>query len=446
MASKVTLKIGNSSCQLAGLNELQFKKLKAILSYSIDQQAAYFSRSTHNLRRYLIDKKGNFPTGLLYLVRKFLKEEKISIRVEDDRVQPVSKPGLFTMSLPYEPYSEQIEAAKAAKFHHRGIISAPTGVGKSVIVALIINELQVNTLVVVPSIELKRQLTEGLKKTFGEKQVGGLGKPIAVENVDALDTKEVLKGYDCVITDEFHHAGAKTYRELNKKAWKNIYYRFGMTATPFRSDENEKLLLESVLSNVIYRILYQDAVDKGYIVPVEAYFIEVPPTKVKGHTWAQVYKELVVENKPRSQIISNLLVNLHSNNCSALCLVKEIAHGKKLSDSTGAGFANGQHEDCALLLDWFNQKRISILIGTTGVIGEGVDTKPCEYVIIAGLGKSKTQFMQQVGRAMRKYPGKENAKVVIFLDRSHKWSKAHFAAQVKILREEYGVEPVRLEI
>ena len=42
----------------------------------------------------------------------------------------------------------------------------------------------------------------------------------------------------------------------------------------------------------------------------------------------------------------------------------------------------------------FNMGEIKTLIGTTGVVGEGVDTRPTEYVIIAGLGKSKPAFMQ----------------------------------------------------
>jgi len=446
--SKIDLIINNSYSKINGLNTAQMSKLKKILSYTISDNAAYYSNSFYNTRRYLIDRYGNFPTGLLYLVDQFLIDQGIELSTREDARSPLlqSRVYLSTLKLPYEPYPEQVEAAKAAFKHKRGIIVAPTGVGKSVIAALIVQFLHVRTLIIVPSLELKRQLTKSLSEYFSPEEVGGLGSTIAIENVDALDTNQLLEGYDCIIIDEFHHSAAATYQKLNKNAWKKIFYRFGLTATPFRSQESERLLLESVLSNVVYRIEYQDAVKKGYIVPIEAYYLEIPKQVVDGYTWREVYKELVTKNEVRNKIISELIRRIYEFKGKTLCLVKEIEHGKAIAQITGAGFAYGQDEDCEILINLFKDGKLSALIGTTGVIGEGVDTKPAEYVIIAGLGKSKNAFMQQVGRVMRTYPGKESGKVIIFLDRSHKWARAHFKAQVKILKEEYGIIPSRLEL
>ncbi len=440
----IKLTIGNSTCKIEGLSVKQFSELKKLLSYQVNASAAYFSGG-HNNTRYLLGRRGDFPTGLLYIVKAYLKHIKEEFSVVETRVKPV-KQLILAANLGFSPYKEQVEAADACYNHQRGIVVAPTGVGKSVIAALIINRLQVPTLVVVPSLELRRQLITTLQNIFGEENVGSLhkGRYIAVENVDALDPNEPLVGYDCVIIDEFHHSGAKTYRKLNEKAWNDVFYKFGLTATPFRSQEDERLLLESVLSKVIYRIEYEDAVKKGYIVPMDAYYLELPKTEVKGDTWGEVYKELVVSNKVRNSIIAKLLIALHQNKISTLCLVKEIAHGNAITKLTGGAFANGQNDECEVLIQFFNDKHLRVLTGTTGVLGEGVDTKPCQYVIIAGLGKSKNAFMQQVGRAFRVSPGKERATVIIFKDNSHKWSKAHFNAQVKILKEEYGVTPTRL--
>lgn len=415
------------------------------MSYDIGSQAAYFSNSMHSRKRSLLGARGDFPTGLLYIVEKFLA--KTPHVVKDARVEPTQPERRFYSKRSFTPYAEQKGAAAACLIEKRGIVVAPTGVGKSVIAEIIVELLQVNTLIVVPTLELKRQLTDSMKWTFGGV-VGGLGSPIAVENVDALNPKTVLTGYGCVIIDEFHHSGAKTYRALNKTAWKNVFYRFGLTATPFRSQDNERLLLESVLSKVIYRITYQEAVDKGYIVPMEAYYVEVEPTKTEGYTWHEVYKDLVVDNKGRNAIVAEILDRLRDADRSTLCLVKEIQHGMnigKAAEYTHA-FAKGENDNNWELIRELEYANRKTLIGTTGVIGEGVDTKPCEYVIIAGLGKSKNAFMQQVGRGMRKYPRKESCKVIIFKDKSHKWTLAHYREQCKILREEYGIKPVRLEI
>lgn len=435
----IVLDVNNSLSRIYGLHsDAQFRQLRDILSYTAE---GYFG-GRPPAKRYLIDKKGCFPTGLLPRVEEFLKEE--THRICDFRTVPTPS-HLFKLELPYPPYPEQIAASEAAIAANRGIISMPTGSGKSVVIALIINKVQVPTLVVVPSLELKRQLTASLKATFGSYAVNSNG-PITVENVDALDVTKVERKYDCVIIDEFHHSAAATYRKLNLKAWGNIYYRFGLTATPFRANDNEALLLESVLSQVIYNIPYQTCVDLKRIVPIEAYYIDLPVTQMKGNpnSWPAVYSELVVNNVARNLIISNLIHSLASS--PTLTLVKEIRHGEILAEITGRPFANGAADNTRELILEFILGENKSLIGTTGVIGEGIDTKPAEWLINAAGGKSKNQFMQQVGRVLRLHPGKETGKVILFRDTSNKWLLNHFKAQVKILKEEYGVAPAKLTL
>ncbi len=312
------------------------------------------------------------------------------------------------------------------------------------IAALIVQRLGVKTLIVVPSLELKSQLTESFKAWFGRSNVGK-GKLVYIENVQALDPKQPVKGYDCLIIDEFHHSAAATYRRLNKYAWNGIYYRVGLTATPFRNQDEERLLLESILSQVVYELDYKTAVYKRYICPVESFYFDLPKQKTTATTWPSVYSQLVVNNDHRNQVIANTLLALKAGKLSTLCLVKEIKHGEILSKLTGIPFANGQDEDSRQFIEEFKEGRILCLIGTTGVIGEGVDTKPCEYVVIAGLGKAKSAFMQQVGRAVRRHGSKETAKVILFRDKSHKFTLRHYEAQAKVLEEEYGSLPSKID-
>lgn len=342
------------------------------------------------------------------------------------------------------PYKEQLDAVAAALEFGRGTIVMPTGMGKSVTIALLINELKVNTLIVVPTLELKRQLTSSLMTYFGQNVIKD--RYIVIENIDSSALQRSAS-YDCVIIDEAHHAAAETYRKLNKSYWNGIYYRFFFTATPFRSRDEEQILLEALCGQVIYEVPYQLAVDKGYIVPLEAYYLEIPKTAIDPDAnWPEVYSKLVVNNEVRNKAISELINILHYVQVSALTLVKEIKHGNLLSGLSRAAFANGESDDCAFLIKAFSEKKLLTLLGTTGVCGEGVDTRAAEYVIIAGLGKAKTQFMQSVGRAFRTYPDKTSAKVILIKDKSHKFTLRHFNAQVKILRDEYGVVPIKLEI
>lgn len=432
------IRIDNTDSKLVGMLDTDFKLLRKELSYRLDPVMTRFMPNPAGHVKYLLDKKGNFPTGLLHKVTDFLNKRKIAYKAIDLRsTEPCLKVArrAFNASSTRIPYQAQLEALYAVKMNHRGVVQMPTGCGKSFVIALMLQELKLKTIIVVPTLELKRQLTEDLTDTLTTME------GIVIENIDS-NRLNALTGYDCLILDEIHHAAAKTYRNLNKKAWSKIRYRYGMTATPFRNNPEEQLLYESVAGEVIYKLSYIEAIKAGYIVPVEAYYIEVPKIPVEGYSWAEVYKELVVRRDDRNSFICHLCAILP--NC--LTLVKEIEHGEELALITGIPFANGVDENSKDYIKAFSQGKIPALIATEGVCAEGVDTKACQWVIIAGLGKAKTRFMQAVGRSVRTFPGKESAKVIIILDRSHRWSYNHFKEQKKILRQEYGVEVLKLDL
>jgi superfamily II DNA or RNA helicase len=430
----IQLTVDNSYSRITGLSDLEHKELKELLSYEIDAQAAYFSGSFRT-KRSLFGKRGDFPTGCLYLVNRWLNDKNHVYN--DHRTRPQPRHGLFSLNLGLTPYQPQLNAVKACLTHNRGTISAVTGSGKSVMMALLVNALQLRTLIIVPNLALKNQLTESFRQYFGSLT------NITIENIDSSKLINE-RDYDVLIIDEAHHVAAKTYRNLNKKAWGGIYHRYFFTATPYRSREEEQLLMESVCGEVIYKLDYKTAVDSEFIAPVEAYYIELPHTDTDGYTWSEVYSDLVVNNEARNKIIKNLIHLLEGQN--VLTLVKEIRHGEWLKTITGSPFANGQDEGSKDLISQFSNGEFKSLIGTTGVMGEGIDSKPTEWVIIAGLGKSRPAFIQQVGRGIRKYEGKESCKVIIFKDKSHKWTLAHFNAQVRYLKEEYGIKPAKLEV
>ena len=431
-----TVVVGNSTSVIKGYSVTEEKELRKLLCYTPPASVGFFTGG-YAKPRYLISKTGEFPTGLLSMVLKWCDG---NFEIVDNRTKPKIQLGMHVLKLPYKPYAEQIQAVDACVKVSRGIVSAVTGFGKSLLMALLIHRMQLKTLVIVPNLELKRQLTESFKEYFGDLT------NITIENIDSNSLPKHTN-YDMLLIDEAHHVAAKTYRDLNKKAWKGIYYRYFFTATPFRSRDEEQILFESIAGDIIYTVSYHDAAEKGHIVRIEPYYITVPRTVPKGNIkmWASMYSELVVHNDARNEIISDLAKNLKAAGKSTLILVKEIAHGEILSSLTNLQFANGKNTDSVDIIKFFNQQKLPAIIGTTGVIGEGIDTKPCEYVIIAGLGKSRPAFMQQIGRGIRKFSEKDSCKIIIFKDPSHKWTLAHFREQCKTLREEYGVEPIEIK-
>lgn len=435
----IALTIGNSYSIIKGLSPAAEKALQKELSYEVDPQAAYYGGRFGSKRKSLLDRQGSFPSGLVARVEAYIAKLNLGpITRFDSRSRPIT--GSVSLKPDFngiQPYDDQVKAADAAVAFRHSCISMPTGSGKSMVMALVIAKLQVKTLIVVPTLEIKRQLSAGLERTFGKT------KHIRVENIGAAALKKATD-YDMLIIDECHHSASKTYGKLNKTAWQGIYYRLFLTATPFRTQAEEMLLYEGIAGPVRFKLSYSEAVAKKYIVPVEAYYLEVPKQQTNAVSWAEVYREHVVRNNPRNEMIAALLHQL--GDASTLCLVKEIEHGEILSEMAGLPFVNGQDEDSRRYIEQFNSGAIKQLIGTTGVLGEGIDTKPAEFIIVAGLGKAKSSFMQSVGRGVRQYPGKESAKIVIIKDRSHKFTLRHFNTQAKILKEEYGVVPSKLDV
>lgn len=466
----ISLEIGNSVCAVKGVTQPQLTELRDVCAYYVSSGRSVPRKGKdgktrwikEKQKRHLMSQKGLFPTGLLYIVEKFIFDKAWDVKRVDTRKRPairyLSDKSLY-ISRKYEPREEQLAAAMSALAQERGIIVGPTGVGKSAICELICDTLRVKTLIVVPSLPLKKQLTETLREAFGRDMVGPLGKncvpqvPISVENVDALSPNRKLSGVDCVIIDEFHHSAAATYRALNLKSWCDVYFKIGLTATPFRANDEERLLLESVLSKVIYRIEYNTAVEKKYIVPLEAYYIDMPKdSKVRDiSNFASAYTHYVVKNDNRNKIIADMVSNLIDAGQSTLVLTKQIAHGNELKELLRARghdvpFAEGSSETKSEDIEAFNSKASIAAIGTVGVMGEGMDTRPAEWVFLAGGGKSKNQFMQNVGRVFRNYPGKVSGKVVMIRDQNNKWLLEHFNKCVKYLREEYGVIATKLDL
>lgn len=437
----IKVSIGNSVSEISGYSIQEYRQLRQLLSYTISDAKQHFGGFGSPVR-YLIDKKGVFNTGLLPLVNEYIDKTGKQISLADFRIPPKRSQMPYNFKVKITPYLPQQEAVDRALKAPEGCgsIVMPTGSGKSITFALLIKSLGLKTLIVVPNLTLKTQLTETFTNLFTSL------KGITIENISSSALKK-KENYDLLIIDEMHHAAAATYQKLNRTNWNGIYHRFFFSATPKRNDPDEQMLLESITGQVIYNLSYQEAVDQQMIVPVSALVIDAPLNVISGSKWPSVYKELVVHNQSRNMTILLLMISMHKNKIPTLVLVKEVEHGRILSQDGSFAFACGEDKESKHNIDLFNSGKITVLIGTMGVIGEGVDTKPAEVVIIAGMGKSRPAMIQAVGRVLRKSRDKEIGTVILINDaKNHKWGKTHYNAQKATLKEVYGVAPTKITV
>jgi superfamily II DNA or RNA helicase len=467
------IKVGNSVSFLS-------KRLPNYILWDINKNTCYKDETiffkTKNWKLSVTnlfnEEELSFPTGLMRRVCKVLQMYNIPFKIEDNRKIPQNgKLSLTTKIEEPKAYSDQDAALRALSESPsgRGICVLPTGVGKTRVMKDLIQKLGVHTLVVEPGVNLKKQVCDYLEACFGPvvgefSKVGELS-PITVCNLDALTNcpKERLAQFDCVIFDEYHHEACATARMINEVKLDDIYYKYAFTATNFRNNKNEMVLLESVMSNEVYSISPLCAIDRGYIVPISYYRQDIqdkPPENFdtgpfapseaelsdmwerqkKGMKYHRVYKKFITLEDERNEKIIAQAQDLMQKGIQTLILVKEIAHGEllhqELSDSV---FVNGSQDKAFNFssISDFNSSKIPIIIGTS-VIGEGIDTKSAGAVILGNAEKAESKIMQNIGRVVRTFPGKDRGLVFDYNDLGHETTAKHSKKRAKIIKKHFG--------
>lgn len=177
---------------------------------------------------------------------------------ESAPVEPVELPGMRLLrarrgacqllepaprlGLTPRPYQEDALAAWAEN-GGRGVVVLPTGAGKTVLALMAIAQAGVRPLVVVPTLELLKQWTEGIRQHLNlpEEAVGQVGggarqfRPATVITYDsAWRRPRDLRPFGLLIFDEAHHLPSSSYRRIAEAS--GAPFRLGLTATPERGD------------------------------------------------------------------------------------------------------------------------------------------------------------------------------------------------------------------
>jgi superfamily II DNA or RNA helicase len=198
------------------------------------------------------------------------------------------------------------------------------------------------------------------------------------------------------------------------------YYRYGLSATPWRSDRSD-LMIEAALGEKLCVVSSTDLIEKRYLVPPKITMYEVLPTRKQlPRKYATVYKSEVVEHIERNRIIAEVAEHMSGKGKTVLILVNQVKHGKNLEAAIeNATFIHGKDSSAVRneALERLRERSDRVLIATT-LADEGLDLPSLDVLILAGAGKSETRALQRVGRVLRPYKGKKQAIVVDFYDQT----------------------------
>jgi superfamily II DNA or RNA helicase len=348
-----------------------------------------------------------------------------------------------------EPRGAQIEALYELKLAReegvkKGLVVAATGVGKTYLAAFDSiredknDDRKFNKILFVAHREEILQQTEetyqsiepGLDVTYFTGEEKDSTGELVLASVQTLRKEKYLERdftpdeFDYIIVDEFHHAGAESY--LNVLHYFEPQFLLGLTATPYRMDNKD--IYELCNDNVIYELDLKSAIDRELLVPFKyhgIYDIEVDYDQVdrSNGSYNKESLEMELATHQRAELILKNYHNLAGERTLGFCI--NINHARYMAD-----YFN-QHNIRAVCVhssneqkEYFMERRKAVrkleageidAIFAVDIFNEGVDIPALDTVLFLRPTESYVVFLQQLGRGLRKYEGKEYLTVLDFI-------------------------------
>ncbi len=381
-------------------------------------------------------------------VLKYLKESKIPHK-NDVPSFPPAEPLKGNVEL--RPYQKEA-LERWQRSGNRGVLVLPTAAGKTYIALEAINLLKTPTLILVPTLDLIDQWKKRLKQTL-EIEAGVVGggenkvRMITVSTYDSayLQAEALGNRFMFIVFDEVHHLASPSYLQIAE-----MYiapWRMGLTATFERGDDRHSLV-PPLIGDLVYTIDVEKLTGK-HLAPYtyEKIFVELTAEEQvlydKEMGVFKIYlrrKGIVLRSAADFQrfilttgrdpqareafLARNRALKIALNSEAKLeLLAKQIKlyKDKKILFFTlyndlvyrisrrflipAITYQTERKERREILGNFGSGKYRAIV--TSQVLDEGVDVPDASVgIILSGTG-SKREYIQRLGRLLRKVEGKE---------------------------------------
>lgn len=205
-----------------------------------------------------------------------------SAKTRNSVTYPSLQPGhyIWKNNFPFTLHEYQHHAVTHLLEHRHAHVEMTTGVGKAAIILELVRQSGLRCAVIVPGKENFKALSAEFKHYFGADIIGQFGdgqkrlnRPITIcvgKSLSLLTKATTPDAYaffsqmDAIIVDESHTWGADTMSKVCAGLFCRVPYRFFLSATQVRSDEEDNLLF-SIIGPCVYTLGTAEAVKKGYI-------------------------------------------------------------------------------------------------------------------------------------------------------------------------------------
>lgn len=352
---------------------------------------------------------------------------------------------LSPIEIRLEPFQERLLekiALSRIRGHHRNLLVAATGTGKTVMAAVDYARLRdqlsrCRLLFVAHRNEILDQSLATFRHalrdaSFGEKWISG-SRPqrfehvfASIQSLNAANLEHLAPDqFDVVIVDEFHHAAAPSYRRLLGHV--RPQELLGLTATPERSDDLS--ILHWFDDRIAAELRLWDAIDQHRLCPFMYFGIHdgldlrnIPWRRGQGYD-VQALSNVYTSSDAWARTVLQEVLRLADDPATmrALGFCVSIEHAQFMAEhfnkhrvSAVAVWGDSSSADRASALRDLATGRVRVVF-SVDLFNEGVDVPTVDTLLMLRPTESPTLFLQQLGRGLRRSKAKNFCTVLDFV-------------------------------
>ena len=323
------------------------------------------------------------------------------------------------------------------------LIEMATGLGKTYTVAHIIKRLiQQNgriprVLFLAHQVEILLQSVTAFKNVLG---IGNYSFSACISGSHPEDTDFVFasfdtlygqiaqlhkKSFDFVIVDEAHHTPARTYSEVVTNFKPRLL--IGLTATPYRADNKDVIRFfggdEGHIGkfDLVWALKHRKLAFPKYLVLLDDLDQDKIDQLDSGLSIADLDKRLFLHKKDQEvvRIIERTVAEQEIENIKGIIFCRSIRHMNHLIGFFELGTATLVHskmsdQERRENIRNFREGEYKYIL-VCDLFNEGIDIPETNVLIFMRYTGSRTIWLQQLGRGLRKTPNKEYVHVLDFV-------------------------------
>lgn len=334
-----------------------------------------------------------------------------------------------------KPYDYQEQAIDAALKKKQGVIIAPCGAGKTQIGLEIAARIGGRMLWLTHTQELLKQSMERAKSVYGlsgadygtitsgKINMGNVVTFATVQTMAKIDFFDLTDYWDIVIVDEAHHCvGSPTKLMMFYKVVSGLRarYKFGLTATPERSDGLTPCMY-ALLGEKCYEIQRGDVADTTCPVVVEVHDTDYEPEYEKiinpdGTLNYVNFITQITQDEARNQQIADEVSALNGKTLVLTDRVDHVQRLRQLITRPCVALDAKRKKERAAAVESLSAGDADVLIATFQLAREGLDIPCLNNVVFATPQKNESIIVQAAGRVARKSQGKDCGHLIDYRD------------------------------